>query len=85
MPSKTNDDHDDRYSVELTEPSDPVVGKVWLDESASPVNVMGVGVPPGGDEDQVLAKASSDDYDLEWVDQSGGGGGADILEVQVFS
>lgn len=32
-------------------------------------------VPPGGTDGQVLAKASDDDFDLEWI--SGGGGGAD--------
>lgn len=35
----------------------------------------GEGVPAGGDTGQVLAKASGDDYDTEWVEQSGGGGG----------
>lgn len=30
-------------------------------------------VPAGGTTGQVLAKASDDDYDLEWTDQSGGG------------
>ena len=34
-------------------------------------------VPAGGTSSQVLAKASDDDYDLMWVDQTGGGGGAD--------
>ncbi len=32
----------------------------------------GVGVPVGGDSGQVLAKASDDDYDTEWVDMQGG-------------
>lgn len=35
----------------------------------------GVGVPAGGSTGQVLAKASSDDFDTEWVNQSGGGTG----------
>lgn len=34
------------------------------------------GVPAGGTTGQVLAKASDDSYDVEWVDQAGGGGGA---------
>lgn len=34
----------------------------------------GVGVPAGGTTGQVLAKASSDDHDTEWVNQSGGSG-----------
>lgn len=37
----------------------------------------GVGVPVGGTSGQVLAKASATDYDTEWLDQTGGGGGAD--------
>lgn len=31
-------------------------------------------VPSGGSENQVLAKNSGTDYDLKWVNQSGGGG-----------
>ena len=38
--------------------------------------LVGAPIPIGGDEGQVLAKASNDDYDLEWVAQSGGGTGA---------
>lgn len=43
-------------------------------ESASEPGPAGAGVPAGGAVDQVLAKASGDDYDTEWVDQTGGGG-----------
>ena len=32
-------------------------------------------IPAGGNKDQVLAKASNDDYDIIWADASGGGGG----------
>lgn len=32
-------------------------------------------IPTGGTEGQVLAKKSDADHDLEWVDQTGGGGG----------
>ena len=35
----------------------------------------GVGVPAGGSDTQVLAKASGADYDTEWVDAASGGGG----------
>ena len=38
-------------------------------------NAVVMAMPTGGDEGQVLAKKSNDDYDTEWVDQSGGGGG----------
>lgn len=34
------------------------------------------GIPTGGATGQVLAKASGTSYDTEWVDQTGGGGGA---------
>jgi hypothetical protein len=37
----------------------------------------GVGVAPGGDTGQVLAKASGDDFDTEWVNQTGGPGAAE--------
>jgi Phage tail repeat like len=38
-----------------------------------------VPVPPGGAEGQVLAKASATNYDLEWIDVEGvGGGGANL-------
>ncbi len=36
---------------------------------------MGNGVPDGGTTGQVLAKASNDDYDVEWVTGGGGGSG----------
>ena len=35
----------------------------------------GHGIPPGGETGQVLAKKTNADYDAEWVDQTGGGGG----------
>ena len=35
----------------------------------------GVGVPIGGDTGQVLAKASTADYDTQWADPGGGAGG----------
>ena len=36
--------------------------------------------PAGGTTGQVLAKKSDEDYDTEWVDQSGGGGGTSDYE-----
>lgn len=41
--------------------------------------VLVEGVPTGGTTGQVLAKASGTSYDTEWVDQTGGGGGATTL------
>jgi hypothetical protein len=40
---------------------------------------MGNGIPDGGTTGQVLAKASNDDYDVEWV--TGGGGGGTVTSV----
>jgi len=45
----------------------------------------GVGVPDGGTTGQVLAKATGDDYDTEWVDQTGGGGGFPSPTVPDFT
>lgn len=39
----------------------------------------GAGVPAGGTDTQVLAKASNADYDTEWVAAGGGGGGAPVI------
>lgn len=52
-------------------------GTVSFDEltPAQRESLRGEGVPAGGTTGQVLAKASNTDYDTEWVDQSGGGGG----------
>jgi hypothetical protein len=61
--------------------------KVTVDEQNNMVIVSSVGVqgpagegvPTAGLTDQVLAKASNDDYDTEWVDQTGGGGQVDSV------
>lgn len=42
-----------------------------------PAGPAGQGVPAGGTQGQVLAKASNTDYDTEWVAGGGGGGGVD--------
>lgn len=41
---------------------------------AGPAGEDGEGVPPGGNAGQVLAKATLDDYDTEWIDPPAGGG-----------
>ena len=38
-------------------------------------------IPEGGTTGQVLAKKSNDDYDTEWVDQTGGGGTGDYTDL----
>lgn len=43
--------------------------------ATGPAGPAGHGVPAGGVVGQVLAKKSGADYDTEWVNQSGGGGG----------
>jgi len=63
---------------------------VWDSETSAYIEFAGGGggggtdhgVPSGGTTGQVLAKASDTDYDVEWVDQSGGGGGADSWSFQ---
>lgn len=40
----------------------------------------GEGVPVGGTTGQVLAKINATDFNTEWVDQSGGGGG-DVISI----
>lgn len=42
--------------------------------------LVGEGVPAGGSAGQVLAKKSADDYDTEWVDQTGGSGGSVAID-----
>lgn len=60
-------------------PGAPTVNEVSvsLREATATISAIapGGGIPAGGDENQVLGKASDDDYDVEWVDQSGGSGG----------
>lgn len=51
-------------------------GQTGQTGSAGADGAPGVGVASGGATGQVLAKKSNADYDTEWVDQSGGGGGA---------
>ena len=53
----------------------------WLGQLCGKVNEIIANVnnfhsiPPGGYAGQVLGKRTNDDYDTEWVDQTGGGGG----------
>lgn len=49
-------------------------------ELGIPKGEPGVGVPVGGTTGQVLAKASNNNYDMVWVDQTGGGGGNIVLQ-----
>lgn len=51
----------------------------WEQDKPEP----GQGVPPGGLTGQVLAKASNENYDTEWIDQTGGGGEGGTISVEV--
>jgi hypothetical protein len=42
-------------------------GATGLTGATGPQGDPGVGVPPGGDTDFLLTKATSDDYDAQWV------------------
>ena len=50
------------------------INPFWDDE----VPEGGHGIPAGGDAGQVLAKKTNTDYDVQWVDQTGGGGGGTV-------
>lgn len=58
-----------------------IQGETGPQGPTGPAGADGVGIPAGGTAGQVLAKASGTDYDTEWVNQSGGGGGiaADVI------
>ena len=63
----------ERSIVADGETPDPVQN--WLDEAAGVLEEVEEAIPAGGTTGQVLAKKSNADRDLEWVDQTGGGGG----------
>lgn len=45
----------------------------------------GVGVPPGGSADQILAKVDGTDYNTHWIDPPEGGGGSETDGVTSFN
>ena len=45
----------------------------------------GQGVPSGGTTGQVLKKASNTNYDTEWADESGGGGGDTVIDLGILT
>lgn len=51
---------------------DPIPTSAYLDRE----------LPAGGDADQVLAKATADDYDVAWVD-AGGGGALGVVGITI--
>lgn len=52
----------------------PYNNNPFWDDDKPPVPA-GEGIPPGGTTGQVLTKKSDEDYDAEWKDPQGGGGG----------
>ena len=58
---------------------DGAQGPAGQDGAQGPQGPAGQGVPAGGTVGQVLAKKSGTDYDTEWTDQTGGGGGGTDL------
>ena len=47
--------------------------------------LVGAPIPVGGDAGQILKKATGDDYDMEWADETGGGGGRTLIETKTPS
>lgn len=69
-------------SVWVSDDPPPDDSYVWVDTDDEDA----LAVPPGGTDGQMLAKASDDDYDLEWVDPpSGGGSGLKLMGVQKWN
>jgi hypothetical protein len=60
---------------------------VWFGDGATlggiEIPTSAMALPTGGTSGQVLQKDSSTDYDVSWATSSSGG--ADILQVQIFS
>ena len=52
---------------------DPVQN--WLDNAAEVLEEVQDAIPAGGTQGQVMGKLSDDDYDIGWINQTGGGGG----------
>jgi hypothetical protein len=54
-------------------------GEAGTSGTSGESGTSGQGVPAGGTTSQVLAKIDGTDYNTEWVDQSGGGGGVSTI------
>lgn len=65
----------DRNGTKTADVMDGAKGEKGDQGVAGKDGVDGVGIAKGGTTGQVLAKSSNSDYDTEWVNQSGGGGG----------
>lgn len=66
----------DPHGYQITLPPTDGPHPFWEEPSPPPA---GQGIPSGGTTGQVLKKHSNEDYDVEWADESGGGGsGGDL-------
>lgn len=63
------------FEYEVTNGKMPVItiqnGKWYVNGVDTGQSALGVGVPAGGTEGQILSKKSDSDYDTEWVDNEG--------------
>lgn len=63
-------------------PSDREDDPPWENQHDASASRSGVGIPPGGDAGQHLAKVTSSDFDVTWVDpETGGGGGGTVHDI----
>jgi hypothetical protein len=60
-------------------------GSMWqITATIGAAGSPGIGVPDGGTTGQVLTKISNTDYDADWVDPTGGGGGGADSYVKTY-
>lgn len=67
-------------SVGVTGPTGPT-GATGDAGPTGPTGSTGAGVPEGGTVGQILAKIDDNDYNTEWVDNTGGGGASSVSEL----
>ena len=84
------------FTGTVTLPSSTTIGAVTAAEIARLTGVLsniqaqideviaGGGIPAGGTEGQVLAKASGTDYDVEWIDVTSAGGGSSVIATAPY-
>ena len=66
-----------REDIDPTEPEQQQIDELVaaLNEATEAAAAVAEAIPPAGYQGQILAKRSDDDYDTEWIDSGGGGGG----------
>ena len=70
-------------SVGVTGPTGPTgaAGPTGPTGSTGATGNDGVGIPAGGTVGQILAKIDDNDYNTEWVNNTGGGGASSVSEL----